>query len=120
MLIDSVPLIASMDLTPILGPLVVRRAGASSVNVYREHVSGAELVFYVSPWVAHTSDGTAMQQSPEADRSAEQVDVYAGGFLFQLGDRFTYDGSSWRVTKRENYITQGGVSFAVGTKEDAP
>lgn len=118
MLIDSAPLIASMDMTPELGPLVVRRAGASTLNAYHEHVAGAEVEHQVSPWVAHTADGTALEQVPEADRSLEHVEVYATSFAYQLRDRFDYDGSTWRVNTAHNYIPQGGVSFATAAKED--
>jgi hypothetical protein len=118
MLIDSAPLIASMDMTPELGPLVVRRAGASTINAYHEHVAGAEIQYQVTPWVAHTADGTSLSQVPEADRSLEHVEVYGVDFMFELADRFAYAGEMWRVNTRHNYIGQGGVSFATAAKED--
>lgn len=118
MLLDVASLVASFDLAPTLGPLVVRRAGASSLNTFHEFVGGEAAELEVSSWTVHTSDGTAVEQVPEADRSLEHVEVYGVGFLFELGDRFDYSGSTWRVNHRDDYMVQGGGSFAMAAKED--
>lgn len=118
MLIDSPALVEDFDLTPALGPLVVSRPGAGALNEYHEHVDGAATTHEVTPWTAHTATGTVLEQVPEADRNSEHVAVYASGFLFELGDRFTYDGATWRVNTRNNYMTAGSVSFATAAKED--
>jgi hypothetical protein len=119
--LDVASLVEDFDLTPQLGPLVIERRAAPTVDALGEVVPGALTLVRATPWTAHTSTGRNLQQLPEADRTTETIEVYARvRFYVADGDRapdvVRYKGARYRVAVVNDFSAQGRTYFAMAVK----
>ncbi len=119
--LDVASLVEDFDLTSQLGPLVVERRAAPTIDALGEFVPGALTLVRVTPWAAHTASGRNLLQLPEADRTTETIEVYTRVRLYVAeGDRapdvVRYQGARYRVAVVNNFAAQGRVHFAMAVK----
>lgn len=116
-----------------LGPILCTRRLPKVQNTFGGFDEGAVEVFAIDPIAAVNSGGRSLEQTPEADRNAEQVEFYVRSDISyppgvdprpkvadagNLPDVLTYRGRNFRVTQVEDYLLQGDVYLITATLED--
>lgn len=116
-----------------LGPILCTRRLPKVQNAFGGFDEGAVEVFAIEPIAAVNSGGRSLEQTPEADRNAEQVEFYVRSDISypsgvdprpkvadagNLPDVLTYRGRNFRVTQVEDYLLQGDVYLITATLED--
>lgn len=129
-LLDSVKCLVS-DCN--IGPVTCTRRLPKVQNAFGGFDEGVAEVFAIDPIAAVNSAGRALDQTPEADRNAEQVEFYVRSDISypagvdprpkvadagNLPDVLTYRGRNFRVTQVEDYLLQGDVYLITATLED--
>ena len=116
-----------------IGPVTCTRRLPKVQNAFGGFDEGVAEVFAIDPIAAVNSAGRALDQTPEADRNAEQVEFYVRSDISypvgvdprpkvadagNLPDVLTYRGRNFRVTQVEDYLLQGDVYLITATLED--